>query len=72
MEKQKVPEFTSVRDEKVKIIVNFCIRKIDKTERRSRKSCAARLREVWRYAEKIVNMKIAVEDKYRCNIASVT
>ena len=38
-------EFTSVRDERVKILVNSCIIKMDRIGIRSRKSCAARPRE---------------------------
>ena len=70
MEKQKkgrVPEFTSVRNEKVKILVNSSIRKMDRIGMRSRKSCTARLREGWRHAvskfRRAISMKIAVEKK---------
>ena len=55
-----------MRDERVKILVNSCIRKMDRIRmRRSRKSCAAKPREGWRYAvgkfRRAVSMKIAVE-----------
>ena len=61
----------------MKILVNSCIRKMDRIEMgRSRKSCAARPREEGRHEvnkfRRAVSMKITVEDKYRCNIASVT
>ena len=42
---KRVPEFTIVRDERVKILVNSCIRKMDKIGMRSRKSYAAKLQE---------------------------
>ena len=65
--RKRVPEFTSVKDERVKILVNFCIRKVDKIRMRSRKSCAARPREGWRHAvskfRRAVSMKIEVENK---------
>ena len=67
-DKGKVPEFTIVRDERVKILVNSCIRKMDRIGmRRRRKSSATRLREVLRHAvskfRRAVSMKIAVEDR---------
>ena len=50
-QRKRVPEFTSVSDEKVKILVNSCIRKMDKIGMgRSRKSCAARPRKGRRHA----------------------
>ena len=66
-QKKRIPEFTSVRDERV-ILVNSCIRKIDRIRmRRSAKSCAANPREVGRHAvsrfRRAVSMKIAVEDR---------
>ena len=43
--RKRVPEFTSVRDERMKILVNSCIRKMNRIGiRRSRKPCAARLK----------------------------
>ena len=45
-QRKRVPEFTSIRDERVKILVNSCIRKKNKIRmQRSRKSCAARPQE---------------------------
>ena len=70
-QRKRVPEFTNV-----KILVNSCIRKMDRIGRRSRKSCAVRPRERRGHAvskfRRAVSTKIAVEDRYRCNIASVT
>ena len=67
-QRKRFPEFTSVREERVKILVNSFIRKMDRIGmRRSRKSCAARLRESGRHAvskfRRAVSMKIAVEDR---------
>ena len=67
-ERKRVPEFTGVREERVKILVNVCIRKMDRIRmRRSRKFCAAKPREVWRDAvskfRRAVGMKIAVEKR---------
>ena len=51
-QRKRVPEFTNVRDERVKILVNFCIRKMERIGmRRSRKTCASRPQERWRHAE---------------------
>ena len=67
-QRKTVPESTSVRDERVKIFVNSCIRKMDSIGvRRSRKLCAARPRDGWRHAvskfRRAVSMKIAVENR---------
>ena len=60
----RVSEFTSVSDERVKILVNSCIRKMGKIGMKSRKSCAARQREGWRHAvskfRRAMSMKIVV------------
>ena len=61
----------------MKILVNSCIRKMDRIEiRRSRKSCAARPQERARHVvskfRRAVSMNIAVEDRYRCKFVSVT
>ena len=66
-QRKRVPEFTSVKDERMKILVNSCIRKVDRIGmRRSRKPCAARLRERWRHVvtkfRRAFSMKIVVED----------
>ena len=51
VEKQTKEESSSVRDEGVNILVNSCIRKMDRIRtRRSRKPSAARPREWWRHA----------------------
>ena len=59
----------------MKILVNFCIRKMDRIEMRNRMSCSARSRDEGRHAvsklRKAVSMKIALEDRERCNIAAV-
>ena len=61
---KRVSEFTSVRDERVKILVNSCIRKMDRIGVRRN---AARPREEDRHAvskfRKAISMKIAVEDR---------
>ena len=67
-QRKRVPEFTSVRDERVKILVNSYIRKMDSIGmRRSRKPCAARPRERWKHAiskfRRAVSMKIAVKKR---------
>ena len=61
-QRKRVSEFTSVRDERV----DPYIRKMDRIGmRRSRKSCAARLREGGKHTvskfRRAVSMKIAVE-----------
>ena len=66
-QRKRFSEFTSVRDKRVKILVNSCIRKMDIIGMsRSSKSCAARPWEVERHAvskfRRAVSMKIAVED----------
>ena len=44
--RQRVPEFTSKRDERMKMLVNSRISKVDRIGmRKSRKSCATRPRE---------------------------
>ena len=59
-------ELTNVRDGRVKILLNSCIRNMDIiVMRRSRKSCAASRRKGWWHAvskfRRTVSMKIAVE-----------
>ena len=66
--KNEIPVFSGVRNERVKILVNSCIKYMDSIRmRRSRKSCAARPREGGRHAvckfRRAVRMKIAVEDR---------
>ena len=64
MEKKKrkrVPDFTTVRDEEVKILVNSCIRKMDRIRmRRGRKPCARQVRGKFKRA---VGMRIEVEKR---------
>ena len=63
----RCPEFTSARNERVKILINPCIRKMDRIGMRSRKSCAARPQEGGRHAvskfRRPIRMKIAVEKR---------
>ena len=66
--KEKSSRVYSVRDERMKILVNSCIWKMDRIRmRRSRKSCAAKPREVRSHAvskfRRADSMKIAVEDR---------
>ena len=61
-------KLTSVRDERVKILVKPCIRKMDRLGmKRSRKFCAARPQEGWKHAvskfRRAVSIKIAVEKR---------
>ena len=63
-------------DERLRILVNSCIREVDRIGVRGRgKSCAARPQEQRRHAvSKIrgaVSMKIAVKDSKRGNIAAM-
>ena len=67
-QRKRVSDFTSIRIERVKILVNSYIRKVDRIGmRRSRKPWAARPREGWRYAvskfRRAVSMNIAVEKR---------
>ena len=68
MSRKTVPEFASVRDERVKILVNSRIRKMDIiVMRRSTKPCATRPREGWRHTvskfRRAVSMNIAVKKR---------
>ena len=74
--RERVPEFTKESDERLRILVNSCIRAVDRIEVRGRStSCAARTREHGRHAvSKIrgaVSMKIAVKYSKRGNIAAM-
>ena len=74
--RERVPEFTRERDERLKILVNSCIREVDRIGVRGRgKSCVERPREQGRHAiSKIrtaVSMKIAVKESNRGNIAAL-
>ena len=65
---KKIPEFTSVRNERVKILINSCIRRMDRNWiRRNRKPCVARPQEGWRHAvskfRRAVGMKIVIEKR---------
>ena len=65
----RVPEFTRERDERLRILVNSCIREVDRIGVRGRgKSCAARPRDHGRHA---VTTKIAVKASKRGNIAAM-
>ena len=73
--RQRVPEFTSKGDERMKMLVNSCISEVDRIGmRKSRKSCAARPQEGGRHAvskfRRAVTMKIAIENRKRSNIAA--
>ena len=60
-QRKRVPEFTSVRDEWVKIMFNSCIRKMDIIGmRRSKKSCAVRPQERWGHACMYVCMYVSM------------
>ena len=48
-DKGRVPEFTSIKDERVKILVHSCIRKDKIGMRKIRKFCGTRPREGWRH-----------------------
>ena len=53
-QRKRVPEFTS---ERVKILVNSCIRKMDRIGMRiRRKPCAARPRKGWRVLSNLLNL----------------
>ena len=74
--RERVPEFTRERDERLRILVSSCIREVDRIGMRGRsKSCAARPREQGRHAvSKIrvaVSIKIAVKESRRGNIAAM-
>ena len=75
--RERVPEFTRERDERLRILVYSCIREVDRIGVRGRgKSCAVRPREQGRHSvSKIrgaVSMKIAVKESKRGNIAAIT
>ena len=72
--RERVPEYTRERDERLRIQVNFCIREVDTKGVRGRgKSCIARPREQGRHAvrknRRAVSMKLAVKESKRGNIA---
>ena len=74
--RERVPEFTRERDERLRRLVNSCITEVDRIGVRGRgKSCAARPREQGRYAvseiRRAVSMKIAVKESKRGNIAAM-
>ena len=67
-QRKRVPEFTSVRDEKLKILANSCISKMDRIGmRKSRKPCAVMPSEGWRHAvskfRRAVSMERAEEER---------
>ena len=69
-------EFTRERDERLRILVNSCIREVDRIGVRGRsKSCTARPREQGRHAvseiRRAVSMEVAVKESQRGNIASM-
>ena len=65
---ENLKKINDERDERVKILVNSCIRKMDRIGmRRIKKSCAARPRESGRHEvsefRRAVSMKIAVRNR---------
>ena len=74
--RERVPEFTRERDERLRRLVNSCITEVDRIGVRGRgKSCAARPLKQGRYAvskiRRAVSMKIAVKESKRGNIAAM-
>ena len=74
--RQRVPEFTREREERLRILVNYCIREVDRMAVRGRgKSCAARSREQGRHEfskiTRAVSMKTEVKKSKRGNIAAI-
>ena len=74
--RERVPEFTRERDERLRILVNSCISEVNRIGVRGRgKSCVARPREQGRHAvseiRRAVSMKIAVKESKRGNIAAM-
>ena len=64
------------KDERLRILVNSCIREVDRMGVRGRsKSCARRLREQGKHAvseiRRAVSMKIVVKESKRCNIVAM-
>ena len=73
--RKRVPEFTSGRKERMEILINSCIRELDRVRVRGRrKPSAARPWERGRHAvskfRRAVSVKIAVEYRQRSNIAA--
>ena len=73
--RERVLEFTRERDKRLRILVNSCIREVDRIGVRGRsKSCAARPREQGRHAvseiRRAVSMEVVIESK-RGNIAAM-
>ena len=73
---ERVPEFTRERDERLRMLVNSCIREVDRIGVRGRgRSCAVRPREQGGHAvikiRRAVSMKIAVKESKRGNIAAM-
>ncbi len=67
--------FVSVRDERVKMLDNSCVRDLDgKGMSMSRKSCAAGPREGGRHAvskfKRAISVNISIEDRKRGKIAT--
>ena len=74
--RERVPEFTRERDERLRILVNSCISKVDRKGSRGRgKSCEERSREQGRHAvskiRRAVIMKIALKESKRGNIEAM-
>ena len=74
--RERVPEFTRERDERLRILVNSYIREVDRIGVRGRsKSRAVRLREQGRHAvskiRRAVSMKIALKESKRGNTVAI-
>ena len=74
--RERVPEFTRERDERLRILVNSCIRRVDRIGvRRKSKYCAARPREKGRHTvseiRRAVSMEVAVKKSKGGNISAM-
>ena len=70
IQKKRVPEFTRESDESLRILVNSCIREVDRIGVRGRsKSCAAKPREQGSHAvtniKREVSLKITIKKSKR-------
>ena len=73
--RKRVPKFTREWDERLRVLVNSCIREVNRIGVRGRgKYCATRPQEEGSHAvsmiKRVVSMKIAVENK-RGNVAAM-
>lgn len=75
IKEKAVPKFTSEREEKVKILINFCISKLNNIGiSLSRKSRSKSPREGWRHGanelKRAITMKMATKDSEGSNVAA--